>query len=123
MIVMSCKKQEPGTLPEIPVTNRTIQFTLYTDKDFSNDQHNVFFSLIIHNSNNQLLWDSALAPMKLKDIPGFTNKISVKKLVPLNNRSLLKVGFRYIIEDGGHSTFVDSMQAGETLKIVDYNFQ
>jgi len=44
-------------------------------------------------------------------------------LVPNNDNSLLKAGFRYSIENVGSSWHWDSSDAGETFTIVDFNFQ
>lgn len=115
-IESSCDK--PNNDPE-----RKVQFQLYTDKDFSTDDNLVTFRASIQNTNNQVLWDSVLAPMKIKDIPAFAQKIAFEKIVPGNNPSLLKVGFYYVIENVGNSWHLDSFKVGETFKIVDFNFQ
>src|SRR5258705_2538636 len=123
LIGTSCKKQETANLPKSPAVQRTIQFILYTDKDFSNDQHNISFNLFIQTLKNEILWDSTLAPMKVKDIPGEANKIVIQKSLLDKDNSLLKVGFRYAIENVGNSWYFDSSSAGQTFTIVDFNFQ
>jgi hypothetical protein len=122
MIVISCKKSNTGDLPKNPPVHRTIQFRLYTNKDVSNDQHNISFSLFIENSKHEVLWDSTLAPMKEKDIPGFEGKIVVQKLVPNDDNSLLKVGFHYIIQDVGYASHDEPDIPGQSFKVVDFNF-
>lgn len=102
---------------------RKVQFVLYTDKDFSNNNQLITFKLSIEKLPNHVLWDSVLAPMKIKDIPGPTNKWVFEKLVPGNDPSLLKTGFYYSIENVGSSWFIDSFKVGETIKILDFNFQ
>lgn len=106
-----------------PSPVRKVQFSLYTDKDFSNDNGLVTFKASIQNDKNQTLWDSTFAPMKLKDIPKAAQKIVVEKAVPGNVSSPLKVGFYYSIENVGNSWYVDRFEAGETLKKIDFNFQ
>lgn len=115
-ITYSCKKD---TVP--PVT-RTIQYILYTDKDFSSDDALVTFTLYMKNRTN-IIFDSSLAPMKLKDIPNAANKIVFEKTVPHNDTALLTVGFLYSIEGVGNSWYLDTCASGETFKTVNYNFQ
>ena len=119
---ISCKKHETCDLPNHNAVQRTVQFTLYTNKDVSNDQHNVSFKLFIENSRHEVLWDSTLAPMKEKDIPGFEGKIVVQKLVPNDDNSLLKVGFHYIIEDVGYASHDEPDFPGQSFKVIDFNF-
>ena len=120
LIGTSCSK--PG-ICQLPHYQRKVQFALYTDKDFSNDNHNITFTLSIQKPPGQTLWDSVLAPMKIKEIPNFEQKLVVEKLVPGNDTSTLKVGFSYSIESVGNSWYSELFNAGETFKIVDFNFQ
>lgn len=121
LIGISCKKQT--TDPANTAVNRKIQFSLHTDKDFAGNADNITFTLFIQNSKNQTLWDSSLATMQIKDIPRLPHKLTIEKSVPGNDHSLLKVGFRYSIENTGTSAYIDSSNAGEIFKIVDFNFQ
>jgi hypothetical protein len=109
--------------PENPFTDRKIRFQLYTDQDFSNNNGNINFTLFIEKPINIGLWDSLLPPMKLKDIPGNTQKLVIEKTVPGNHNGLLRVGIRYTIDGVGNSDYLDSSNAGDTLKIVDFNFK
>ena len=122
MMAISCKKPGIDGLPMNPPVYRIIQFRLYTTKDVSNDQHNISFKLFIENSKHEVLWDSTLAPMKEKDIPGISNKIVVQKLVPNDDNSLLKVGFHYAIEDIGYASYYESDAPSQFFKVVDFNF-
>ena len=122
MMVISCKKPGIDGLPMNPPVYRIIQFRLYTTKDVSNDQHNISFKLFIENSKHEVLWDSTLAPMKEKDIPGISNKIVVQKLVPNDDNSLLKVGFHYAIEDIGYASYYEPDAPSQFFKVVDFNF-
>ena len=119
--IASCKKYTNGAvnaqnLPGI------IRFNLFTTKDFSNNPGNISFSVFIEDST-RTLWDSTLPPMQIKDIPDSANALVIEKVVPEHSTSLLKVGFRYIIENVGHSGYIDSSNAGQILKIVNFNFQ
>jgi hypothetical protein len=118
----SCTKHTTDQ-PPVNTVPRKVQFVLYTDKDFSNNNQLITFKLSIEKLPNHVLWDSVLAPMKIKDIPGPTNKWVFEKLVPGNDPSLLKTGFYYSIENVGSSWFIDSFKVGETIKILDFNFQ
>jgi hypothetical protein len=122
LTAISCKKQT-DQLPNNPGVTRKVQFSLYTNKDFSGDNDIITFRLSIQNSTNQILWDSVLPPMAIKDIPNLANKMVTEKTVPGNNPSLLKVGFYYSIENVGNSWHLDEFQAGEPLKIVEFNVQ
>ena len=74
-------------------------------------------------NNNKTLLDSALSPMKIKDIPNMANKIEIEKLVPNNDPSDLTVGFVYTIQGVGYSWFLDTCSRGETFKVLEYPFQ
>jgi hypothetical protein len=123
LIGTSCNKQDGYQTPNNPGPPRKIQFRLYTDHDFTGNSDKITFTLTIQTAANKVLWDSVLSPMKISEIPDAAHKLVIDKLVPNNNNSLLKVGFLYSIENVGNSWFYDSSKAGETLKIVDFNFQ
>jgi len=127
MMGTACKKpttgHTAGKTPDTPGVPRKIQFSLYTDRDFSSDNKNITFTLFIQNPASQVLWDSVLTPMKIKEIPDLAHKLVIEKTVPGNDGSLLKVGFRYAIENVGISWYFDSSSAGEKFKIVDFNFR
>ena len=119
----SCKKETAGMPSKDPLAQRKIEFSLYTDKDFSGENKNVMFTLTIQNSRLQSLWDSTLPPIKLKDIPDVAHKLIATKSISVEDTALLRVGFLYSIENVGHSSFFDSSQPRDTLKKVDFNFQ
>ena len=128
LIGTSCKKQITDNVITDGALNdsrnlRKVQFVLYTDKDLSSDNHTIIFKLSIQKPPNQILWDSTLAPMKIKDIPNVAHKLIVEKTVPGNDPSLLKVGFYYSIKDVGNSWYLNAFNVGETFKVVDFNFQ
>jgi hypothetical protein len=123
LIGTSCKKQITDEGLEKRINFRKVQFVLYTDKDFSTDNHTITFKVSIKKSTNQILWDSTLAPMKIKDIPNAAHKLIIEKAIPGNDPSLLKVGFYYSINDVGNSWYLNAFNVGETFKVVDFDFQ
>jgi len=115
----ACKKDHPAP----PAAPRTIQYQLYTDQNFSSDLHTITFRLTIHGKNS-LIFDSALSPMLIKDIPDKAHQLVFKKPVPPGHDSdTLLVGFVYDIKDVGESWFLDTCRPGATLKLIDYNFR
>ena len=120
--MMSCKKKYPSVNEMLPSTERKISFQLYTNQDFSANTSVINFSVFIRKANN-ILFDSALAPMQIKDIPNAAHKLIVEKAVRDNDNSDLVAGFRYEIENVGHSGFTDTSKAGNPLKVIDFAFQ
>jgi len=123
MIGTSCKKYPSDYIPNNPTAPRLVQFVLFSNNELSNDNGTVTFTLAIKKTNGDVLWDSVLAPMKIKDIPSLDNSLFVEKYVPGNDPSLLKVGFLYTIDNVGNSSFTVPFEPGETLKKVGFNFQ
>ena len=119
----SCKKYTSDYKPIDPTVPRLVQFVLFSNSESSNDNSTVTFTLAIKKTNGDVLWDSVLAPMKIKDIPSLDNSLFVEKYVPGNDSSLLKVGFLYTIDNVGNSSFTVPFEPGETLKKVGFNFQ
>jgi len=116
----SCRKEKGGGIQKVA---RTVRFQLYTDQDMSEDNHTITFQAFIQSSNNTDLWDSMLPPMKISEIPGVANKLGMEKTVLANAAAVLKVGFRYSIQDVGLSWFIDTSSAGQLFKLVDFNFR
>jgi hypothetical protein len=123
MIGTSCKKYTSEYIPINPKAARLVQFVLFSNSGMSNDNSSVTFTLAIRKPTGEVLWDSALAPIKIKDIPSLDEPLFVEKYVPGNDPSLLKVGFFYTIENVGNSSFTVPFEPGETLKKVGFNFQ
>ena len=123
MIGTSCKKYTSDYMPIDPTVPRLVQFLLFTNSESSNDNSIVTFTVAIKKLNGDVLWDSILAPIKIKDIPSLDHPLFAEKYVPGNNPSLLKVGFFYTIENVGNSSFTLPFEPGETLKKVGFNFQ
>jgi hypothetical protein len=123
MIGTSCKKYTSEYMPGNPKAPRLVQFVLFTNNELSNDNTPVTFTLSIKKPTGEVLWDSVLAPIKIKDIPTLDHPLFVEKYVPGNDPSLLKVGFSYTIENVGNSSFMVPFEPGETLKKVGFNFQ
>jgi hypothetical protein len=120
LLITSCTKQV-DVKPTIPLT-RTIKFNLYTEQDFSTDNHNITFSLFIRNHTKNLL-DSAVVTMKVKDIPKFANKLMFEKKIVVDDDSELLAGFTYYIENVGYSWHLDTLAAGQQFKQIDYSFR
>jgi hypothetical protein len=118
VLATSCKKQSSNS----PRISTTIKFLLYTDKDFSHENNIISFNAFIENPVTKIIWDTLLPPMTIKDIPDRIHQLVFEKTV-LSGNSLMKVGFRYSIENVGISWHIDSCKAGQSLKIVDFNFQ
>jgi hypothetical protein len=118
-IVASCKK-DPSYVDQRPP--RTIRFVLFTEKDFANDEHNITFSLVIR-SHSQVLFDSSIGTMKIKDIPKIENKLVFDKIVPNDDHSDLAAGFDYTIQNVGSSWFIDTVKASALSKTITYSFQ
>jgi len=114
-----------------PASGRTFRFVLYTDQDFSNDNSVIHFTLFIKKGSvyvyepnqNNLVYDSAFAPMQIKDIPDAAHKIVVEKKVVGYDDTDFSAGFVYEIENVGNSWHVDTSSAGNPLKIIEYNFR
>jgi len=121
VIGQSCKKTHPSTGGESLSSERKIRFQLYTDKDFSNENSVIKFSIFIRDAHTTL-FDSSLAPMKLQDIPDAAHKIVIDKMVLGDNNADLAAGFHYEIQNVGHSGYIDTSRAGNELKVVDYAF-
>jgi hypothetical protein len=121
VIGQSCKKTHPSTGGESLSSERKIRFQLYTDKDFSNENSVIKFSIFIRDARTTF-FDSSLAPMKLQDIPDAAHKIVIDKMVLGDNNADLAAGFHYEIQNVGHSGYIDTSRAGNELKVVDYAF-
>ena len=116
----SCKKNYDRPGNNYPPRN--VQLELYTDQDFSEDAHNITFNLHIENGD-QVIFDSALAPMKIQDIPDELHKIVIQKSVPQNDPSRLKVGFVYHIENVGMSWHFEEFPSSDSFKVVRFDFR
>ena len=116
----SCKKNYDRPGNNYPPRN--VQFELYTDQDFSEDAHNITFNLHIENGD-QVIFDSALAPMEIQDIPDELHKIVIQKSVPQNDPSRLKVGFVYHIENVGMSWHFEEFPSSDSFKVVRFDFR
>ena len=115
--IVSCKKSTA------PPARRTIQYILYTKKDFSGVSDTIRFQLLMA-AGNQTLFDSAIAPMTVSAIPDSLHALVFRKNVPAGyEQTKLRVGFLYAIDNVGNSWYLDSSIAGQTQKTVEYNFQ
>lgn len=119
----SCKKGNPQQPATSPI--KTIRFVLYTNKDFSSDNDTVSFKLVIRNNagtiQSRTIFDTTLATIRFKDIPGPMHKLIFEKKVP-NDGTLMEAGFIYSAWFGVGSRF-DTVGVGEKLKVFEYPFQ
>lgn len=126
--VIACQKQagsyttdnNTGTQAK---PSRQVDFVLYTDQDFSTDNHTIIFNPYIKDSTNRTIWDSTLPAMKVKDIPKMANQILISKTITGYSNASLRVGFNYSLENVGYSWYLDSSKAGEVMKTVTFNFR
>ncbi len=129
--ITSCTKDGSNVNSIPPAGGRIVRFLLYTDQDFSNDDHIIHFSVFIKKGSvyvfdstvNNILYDSAFAPRQIKDIPDRAHKIVVEKKVFGYDDADLAAGFVYEIENVGNSWHIDTSSAGNPLKVIDYNFR
>jgi hypothetical protein len=122
-LIMSCKKERSSQ--PVAASSKTIKFVLYTNEDFSTDDDTIRFSLTIRNNAGTVkvhsIFDTTLALMRIKDIPGPSNKLVFSKTVP-NDGSILEAGFIYSTRFGIGSKF-DTVSTNEKLKVLEYPFQ
>ena len=129
--IASCNKNGSDESPMPPGNGRTIRFLLYTDQDFSGNNSVIHFYVFIKKGSvyvfdttrNNLLFDSAFAPIQIKDIPDAAHKIVVERQVVRYDDADLAAGFIYEIENVGSSWHIDTSRAGNPLKVIDYNFR
>lgn len=119
-IVFSCTKDHSNPVKNKPV--RKVHYELFTKEDFSDDQHDIQFNLFMRD-DRRTIFDSALAIMKIKDIPDSLHRLVFDKVVPGNNQEKLVVGFTYHIVNVGFSWFLDDYLKGDTLKVIKYSFK
>lgn len=117
--ISSCKKDYTHQSYYSP---RTVQYVLYTNKDFSNVHEIIHFTLTMRKGNSTI-WDSVLAPMQISQIPDSTHRIVAEKMVPANFNSDLVVGFLYEIENVGQSWWLDTCLANDSFKKIEFPFQ
>ena len=126
--VIACQKQagsyntdnNTGTQTK---PSRQVDFVLYTDQDFSADNHTIIFNPYIKDSTNHIIWDSTLPAMKVKDIPNLAHQVLISKTIAGYSNASLKLGFNYTLENVGYSWYLDSSKAGEAMKTVTFNFK
>src|SRR3954447_24142582 len=101
----SCNKD--GDKPNNNKVERKIKYVLYTNEDFSDDEHNITFSVFARDNNRTLL-DSAISTMKVKEVPSAANKIVIEKTLTTEASTALLAGFVYEIDGVGVSWHLDS---------------
>lgn len=118
-LIVSCKKEKHAPAP---VPTRTLKFILYTDKDFSDDEHNISFALHVVRIGNYPSFDSTVTSFKIKDIPHKANQLVFEKKVP-DDGTTLTVGFVYTIEGIGVGWHLDTLGANQKSKTIEYPFE
>jgi len=121
MAGLSCKKNKIDPPAHTP-GERKVTYILYTSKNFAANNQSITFTLRMTTASG-VLWDSVLAPMALKNIPGASNKLIIEKKVPGNNNSELVTGFTYVLENVGISWYNEIFKAGDVNKTVSFDFQ
>jgi len=114
----ACKKLASVTSTD---SFRKVRYVLFTDQDFSNDDKKITFTLFIKKTNGVVLWDTVLAPIKVKNIPDKAHQLIIEKTVPHDDNSTLKIGFDYAIENVGNSWFFDVLNPGEDFKEIVFD--
>lgn len=120
LTIWSCNKEQPT--PGTKKVERTIQYILYTNEDFSDDEHNITFSVFARDDERTLL-DSAITIMKVKEIPSVENKIIIEKKLFTDASTVLVAGFVYEIEHVGVSWYLDSIPADDYSKTIEFAFK
>jgi hypothetical protein len=120
-LTTSCKKEKHTPVPA-QVSTRTLKFILYTNKDFSNNNDNISFSLHISNAASSIAFDSTVFSAKVKDIPDKAHELVFEKKIP-DDGSLVAADFFYTIENVGTSWYLDTCAANEKFKVIEYPFQ
>ena len=115
----SCKKE---TNRPLPVPTRTIEFILYTNQDFSDNNHYIRFVLHISNAARSIAFDSTVFCRQVKEIPNKQNQLVFEKKVPADE-SILTAGFLYSIENVGNSWHLETCAANENFKVIEYPFE
>jgi len=117
LTLLACEKTSTT-----PTVTRNVNFQLYTNQDFSSEQNTIRFSLFVKDGS-KVLFDSALAPMPISQIPNAVNKIIIHKKLLNAPTGDLAVGFNYTIDNVGSSSHKELFASGEKDKTVDYAFQ
>lgn len=122
LLTGSCTKNDDNQycMPDTPV--RKVRYELFTDQDFSGLQELITFHVNMQ-LGDRAIFDSALAPMRVEDIPDSSHRIIIEKQVPDDVTETLAVGFTYAIDEVGNAVFREPFPAGDTLKIVRFSFR
>ena len=113
IVLHSCKKNTEKPPVQVP-EERRVQYIIYTSSDYANNNTLVTIKLRMLAGNTPI-WDSVLAPLPLKNIPGPSNKLIIEKKVPGNNKTELSTGFYYSIENVGDSWYYELFEPGNEL--------
>jgi len=121
-LTTSCKKEKSTPAPApTPVATRTLRFILYTNQDFSNDNHNISFALHIDDGVSAP-FDSTVYSTQVKNIPDKAHQLVFEKKVPDDGKTLT-AGFTYAIQNVGFSWHLDTVASNEKQKVIEYPFE
>jgi hypothetical protein len=115
--------------PALPPSNttgmaRTIQFSLFTNEDFSAYRDSITFNLYIRRiGERNKIWDTVFKTITINEVPAFANRIIVEKNIPGSDTSLLTAGFNYYIKNVGISWFTDTCSKNTLFKKIEFNFR
>ena len=121
LMVGACVKEADGDYCMTDQPIRKVRYELFTSKDFSGNGEIIHFNLDMQ-LHNITIFDSALAAMKIEDIPDSLHRIIIEKLVPDGVTDTLSVGFTYAIDEVGTSWHQEVFPAGDSLKVVRFSF-
>jgi hypothetical protein len=123
VITSSCRKDDGCEYDDasMGMPERRVRYELFTRDDFSGNAETIFFSLFMRKGS-QPVFDSALAPMRVEDIPDSLHRIIIEKPVPDGITDTLIVGINYSIEDVGTSWHEELFPANDTFKLLRFSF-
>jgi hypothetical protein len=82
----------------------------------------ISFSVFTREGNNILL-DSPIATMKVKEIPSAADKIIIEKKILTHSSANLVAGFVYEIKNVGVSWYLDTISATRANKTIEFAFR
>jgi hypothetical protein len=121
LLMAGCVKKDDGDYCMTDAPARKVRYELFTNQNFSDNAEIIHFNLDMR-LHNLIVFDSALAPMRIEDIPDSLHRIIIEKFVPDGVTDTLSVGFTYVIDNVGESWHQEIFPAGDTLKVVRFSF-
>src|SRR5579872_5531720 len=117
------KRSYDHSRPNSPVNPTTIRYSLFTTKDFADENDTITFTLRI-TSQTSPFFDYVLKPMRISEIPDKEHSLVFDRVTPAGHeKDTLLVGFVYEIQHVGVGGHLDTCAPGQALKHVELNFQ